>query len=117
MAEGWPEHVTRLPERGEGRNHDLLLVGYRDGRRVVVSVEAKVDEPFGKKIGDYWQSARKPKNPTLVPERIEALVSMVFGFNARPEVEPWSSLRYVADSGCGYRNRSRPAESRCGRAR
>lgn len=94
MAEGWPEHVTGLPERGEGRNHDLLLVGYRDGRRVVVSVEAKVDESFGDRLGDYWQRARQSKNKTRVPQRMEALVSMVFGSGARPDVEPWSSLRY-----------------------
>ena len=92
MAEGWPEYVTALPERGEGRNHDLLLVGYRDRLRIVVSVEAKVDESFGEKIGDYWRRARKSKKPTRVPQRIEALVPMIFGSDARPDVEPWSLL-------------------------
>ena len=94
LTEGWPEHVTALPQRGEGRNHDLLLVGYRDGCAVVVSVEAKVDEPFGERIGDYWNRARKSKKPTRAPERIEALVSMVFGSGACPDAEPWSLLRY-----------------------
>jgi len=94
LTEGWPEYVTALPERGEGRNHDLLLVGCRDACGVVVSVEAKVDEPFGVEIGKYWHSARKSKKRTRVPERIEALVSMVFGSGARPDAEPWSLLRY-----------------------
>lgn len=94
MTEGWPEYVTGLPERGEGRHHDLLLIGYRDGRGFDVSVEAKVDEPFGKRIGDHWHSARTSKKRTRVPERIETLGSMVFGSAARPEAEPWSLLRY-----------------------
>ena len=94
LTEGWPEHVTALPERGEGRNHDLLLVGYREGSSVVVSVEAKVDEQFGERIGDYWHRARKFKKPTRAPERIEALLSLVFGSDARPDTNPWTSLRY-----------------------
>jgi len=94
LTEGWPEYVTPLPERGAGRSHDLLLVGCRDGCGVVVSVEAKVDEPFGERIGDYWHSARKSKKPTRAPERIEALVSMVFGSGTRPDAKPWSLLRY-----------------------
>ena len=93
-TEGWPEYVTPLPERGEGRNHDLLLVGCRDGCGVVVSVEAKVDEPFGERIGDYWLRARESNRRTRVPERIEALVSMVFGSGTRPDAKPWSLLRY-----------------------
>lgn len=94
LTEGWPEYVTPLPERGEGRNHDLLFVGCRDGRGVVVSVEAKVDEPFGERIGDYWHSARKSKKRTRAPERIESLVSMVFGPGTRADAKPWSLLRY-----------------------
>jgi hypothetical protein len=79
LLEGIPEHVTPLPERGEGRNHDLLLYG-RGG--VVVSVEAKVDETFGETIGAYYDQARTSAVPTRAPERIKALVSMVFGSKA-----------------------------------
>ena len=68
LTEGW-EYVTPLPERGEGRNHDLLLVGCRDGCGVVVSVEAKVDERFGDRIGAYWHRARESKYRTRAPER------------------------------------------------
>ncbi|MFZ5818115.1 MAG: DUF6946 family protein [Bacillota bacterium] len=94
LTEGWPEYVTPLPERGEGRNHDLLLVGENAGRAVVVSVEAKVDEPFGDRIGDYWRSARQSRTPTRAPERIQALLRLVFGPDARPDAEPWAPLRY-----------------------
>jgi hypothetical protein len=94
LIEGWPEFVTALPERGEGRNHDLLLSGSHGGSGVVVSIEAKVDEQYGECIGDYWQRAHNSMKPTRAPERIEALLSIVFGANARPDTEPWSTLRY-----------------------
>jgi hypothetical protein len=52
----------------------LLAAG--SDSRVIISVEAKVDEPFGdEKIGSYWRNAQKSADPTRVPERIEALLS------------------------------------------
>jgi hypothetical protein len=36
-----PECVTALPERGEGRNHDLVMVGKSKKAQVTVCVEAK----------------------------------------------------------------------------
>ena len=42
---GEPEAVTSLEGRGGGRHHDLLLVQENE---VVVGVEAKSDEDFGK---------------------------------------------------------------------
>jgi hypothetical protein len=94
LAEGIPEHVTSLPERGEGRNHDLLLLADTGSGRCVISVEAKVDEPFGEMIGTYWETGKRSSKPTRVPERIEALLSMAFGTTARPDAEPWLGLRY-----------------------
>jgi hypothetical protein len=94
LVEGLPEHVTTLPERGEGRNHDLLLLAQGTSGLVIISVEAKVDEPFGETIGGYWSNARRSSTPTNAPKRIEALLSMVFGGTARPETDPWRSLRY-----------------------
>lgn len=93
-VEGIPEHVTPLPERGEGRNHDLLLYGRGAHGGVVVSVEAKVDEPFGETIGAYFDQARASAVPTRVPDRIDALLTMVFGNTARPDTDPWRALRY-----------------------
>lgn len=94
LVEGVPEYVTALPERGEGRNHDLLLLGRGASGSVVVSVEAKVDEPFGQTIGSYWDTGRRSAEPTRAPERIEALLAMVFGPGARPDADPWRKLRY-----------------------
>ena len=51
-----PELVTRLPERGEGRNHDLWLLGRTNREQVTVCVEAKADESFGDNtVGGYLQ--------------------------------------------------------------
>lgn len=94
LLEGIPEHVTTLPERGEGRNHDLVLLGRGADGGVVISVEAKVDESFGETIGSYWNKGRRSAAPTRAPERIEALLSMVFGPAAHPDADPWRGLRY-----------------------
>jgi hypothetical protein len=94
LIHGIPEHVTALPERGEGRNHDLLLLA--DGRngRTVISIEAKVDESFGETVGTYWAKAKRSTEPTRAPERIEALLSMAFGPSALPNSDPWQRFRY-----------------------
>ena len=42
-----PELVTGLPERGEGRNHDLWLLAGTAKEKITVCIEAKADEPFG----------------------------------------------------------------------
>lgn len=94
LDEGHPEFVTGLPERGEGRNHDLLLTGHTGSESVVVCVEAKVDEPFGMTIGEYWQEAKARQTPTRAPERIAALLGIVFGVEAQPDQQPWAGLRY-----------------------
>lgn len=94
IDEGHPEFVTPLPERGEGRNHDLMLKAHTPNASSVICVEAKVDEPFGKKIGEYWSEATVKTKPTRVPERIQALLEIVFGPNAQPDVKPWCDLRY-----------------------
>lgn len=94
IDEGHPEFVTALPERGEGRNHDLMLKAHTPNEAAVVCVEAKVDETFGKKIGQYRQEAKARTEHTRVPERIQALLEIVFGANAQPDIQPWCDLRY-----------------------
>jgi hypothetical protein len=93
LREGWPEHVTLLPERGEGRNHDLLLLGEASGFPAVVTIEAKVDESFGPRIGEYCERKRRDEKSKL-PRRARTLLAQVFGEGARPDEEPWSKLRY-----------------------
>ena len=81
FSTGIPEQVTSLPERGEGRNHDLALLGSTDDETITVTIEAKADEPFGSDtILEYYNKAIKRRNketPTRVQERIEQLLHMV----------------------------------------
>ena len=80
LLRGTPELVTALPERGEGRNHDLALVGQTPQESVTICVEAKADEPFGSEtVRQYWERAMRRRNlgnSTRAPERIQALLGM-----------------------------------------
>jgi len=89
---GYPEKITLLPERGEGRNHDLVLLGKARGRRVVVCIEAKVDEEFGPKVGAYYDA--KLGTRSRAPQRIDTLCKLVFGGVASGARAPWRRLRY-----------------------
>jgi hypothetical protein len=71
-----PEYVTRLDNFfGEHRNHDLIISGLSDDKKVLVSIEAKADESFGKLICNVGS-----KNPnSKIPQRLELLKNSIFG--------------------------------------
>ena len=94
FSEGYPERVTKLPQRGEGRNHDLMLKGQVNNVAAVVCVEAKVDEPFGDTIEQRLEKGNTSSPNTKVPERVEALLKIVFGLRAQMGQPPWNALRY-----------------------
>ena len=81
LFQGIPELVTSLPERGEGRNHDLWLLGKTERESVTLCIEAKADEPFGDEtVAEYRQTAlhrRQRGESTRVPERIDSLLHMI----------------------------------------
>jgi hypothetical protein len=73
-----PEYTIRLDNLGgEPRNADLLLAGHCLAGPVVATIEAKADEEFGPLIGKY--AAQKTGTRSKVPERIDGLLSAVFG--------------------------------------
>ncbi len=79
-----PEYVTKFDAyKGEGRNHDLLLIAKnKDKNKVVVSIESKVDEPFGdsvKKRIDAAKIAKEKNSNSKATERIEDLRLALFG--------------------------------------
>ncbi len=88
-----PELVTALPERGEGRNHDLWILGKTPAESVTICIEAKADEPFGNyTVAEYREVALKRRRSgvsTRAPERIEALLKMVEG-----DTQAWEPVRY-----------------------
>ena len=76
-----PELVTPLPERGEGRNHDVACTCMIGKRTATLCIEGKTDESFGEQtVAQYYQlmeHRRRAGVSTRVPERIEKLVSML----------------------------------------
>jgi len=94
LLSGRPEYVTPLPERGEGRNHDLWLLGRTPAGQVTVCVEAKAAEPFGERLGKQLQTARKRQPRTGAPDRAKALLKVLFGGAPNPEADPWRDVRY-----------------------
>ena len=105
LTEGIPELVTPLPERGNGRNHDLALRGSTEHESVILCIEAKADESFGNAtVGEYWLSGIQKRNrgtSTRVPERVEALLAMVDPVQAI-ESSPWKNIRYqLLTAHCG----------------
>ena len=92
-----PEKVTSLPEKGEGRNHDLCILSKTPSGNVTISIEAKADEPFGNHtVGEYWSLSmkrRKKGETTKVPERIKKLLTLV-GEKGDPTKSQWANVRY-----------------------
>jgi hypothetical protein len=106
LSEGWPELITQLPERGEGRNHDLVLLGTGTEGSVLVAIEAKVDESMGPSIGEYRRASKGVSNvsgdaaapleqapsraqrASFAWRRIDTLLQCVFGDTADATKEP-----------------------------
>jgi len=91
---GEPEFVTPLPERGEGRNHDLWLRARSPAGNLTICIEAKADEPFGSLISDEIKKARERTARTRLPNRVGALLRLLFGKECDPLESPWSGVRY-----------------------
>jgi len=90
-----PEHVTRLDNFfGEHRNHDLITVGYSGGLKILISIEAKADESFGKLISEM-----RSKNPnSKIPQRLELLTNSIFGREIDDDIR---NVRYQLLTGVG----------------
>ena len=73
-----PEANTVLPGTGNGRNHDLLMIG----KDFVVGIEAKVSEPFGKTISKELEGASENKQ-----YRIDTLAKELFGCEVNEDSE------------------------------
>lgn len=90
FKEAEPECIVQLDDfRGEQRNCDLVVVCESGSRRIVVSVEAKADEPFGDYVGHYYDL--KLNTRSNVPNRIRQLSMALFG---REPDGPIRELRY-----------------------
>ena len=79
-----PEANTVLPCKGNGRNHDLLMIG----EDFVVGIEAKVSESFGEEISTELIEASDNKKG-----RIDKLANELFGCKIN-EIKDGLELRY-----------------------
>jgi len=90
-----PEFKSKFDEfKGNTRQHDLLVLASQNNEEILISIEAKADEPFGKIIKDYYLNqiiVRINGKRTFVPNRIENLIEYVFGNNITVQV---FNLRY-----------------------
>ena len=73
-----PEANTVLPGKGNGRNHDLLMIG----KDFVAGIEAKVSESFGKSISKELIGASENKQ-----YRINTLAKKLFGCEINADSE------------------------------
>jgi hypothetical protein len=70
-----PECKTKIDQFGTSRVHDLLLYGKSGNDKVVISVEAKVDELFGPTIKERKKNNRAHSN---IDKRIAQLSQALF---------------------------------------
>lgn len=69
-----PEYETKLDQfRGNGRNHDLIIVGKVNAKRILIAIEAKADESFGDLVEVYGTRSLKNNPRSKSPERIRQL--------------------------------------------
>jgi len=75
LQTAFAEWETKLDDYGKGRMHDLLVKGMLREQPVLISIEAKADETFGKIIGGcIVQSSETSK----LPMRIKIMASALF---------------------------------------
>lgn len=99
ITQGRPEHVTPLPMRGEGRNHDLWLKGHVGPVGLTLCVEAKADEPFDLTVAGKIAALGDNAARSGLPERARQLLQLLFGSDADALSPPWSGLRYQLVAG------------------
>jgi len=75
-----PEYETMLDaNRGKGRNHNLIIYGSAAGKKTLIGIEAKVDEPFKEIVEDYIAKKIAKDPNSNVPKRIAQLTHALFG--------------------------------------
>lgn len=88
-----PEYITGLPGRGGGRNHDLAIIS----NSAFIGVEAKVNEPYGDKIGEWL--GKGGENGKNREKRLNALYRIITGNDDVKKVSNYKELRYQLFSG------------------
>ena len=80
--------------RGEQPNIDLLLVAEDDHGPVVVAIEAKADESFGKLLVDQYQHARAARALNRRSNAVARIEALLDRFDVEPQQRKMPQLRY-----------------------
>lgn len=81
VFKGEPEKVTPLVGRGNGRNHDLL---FKQDDRIIIGIEAKVDETLGDMISNELSNENRSYNKI---KRIDTLYKNIYGCNPSNNID------------------------------
>lgn len=93
FEEGIPEYEVPLDLfRGGKRNTDLVLIGHSENGKVVISVEAKADEPFDQTLDRRLRTVQQ-KPESKVPDRINLMLTGLFSHSIEKEPD-YADLRY-----------------------
>lgn len=82
LEQGEPEALVYFDDlRGLPRHSDLVLTGNSALGPIVISVEAKADEPFGKLVRDELEASDhgRRKGRSHLRERVDRLAAALFG--------------------------------------
>jgi hypothetical protein len=89
---GTPEMSIPLDNfRGETRNADMVLWGFRRKEKIIITVEAKADEAFGDPIEKKLASVKG--DASKIPERVALLAESMLGIDGPDDQRLWS-LKY-----------------------
>ena len=91
-----PEYKTCLDTCRGPRNHDVIVTGCTNTKKVLLGIEAKADENFGDLVSKRLRSA---KSSGYIPRRINNLSKALFGKKAEGNHEI-GGLRYQLIHGC-----------------
>lgn len=95
-----PELETNLPPTSRGpRHHDVWIRGAVAGRRVVLGIEAKVDEPFDAPLASKHRDALERSPNSDFPERLRVLGELLFGGSFDVNDAVYAGLGYQLLSG------------------
>ena len=98
IVSGVPERVTQLPERGEGRNHDLALIAMVGTKQATICIEAKADEPFGSEtIAQYLETCKNKTDAGIATRAGYRIAHLLALLGVAPDeifASPWLGVRY-----------------------
>jgi hypothetical protein len=91
-----PEYVSEFDNlKGNGRNHDLLIIA-RDSanNEIVISVESKVDESFGKTLADYMDDIQKKRDNNITTQADKRILALKNALLPNISIPEFNKLRY-----------------------